>query len=465
MAVPLPTLRAAFSLAWPASLAAIVTPLLGLVDAGVLARAAGPADIAGVALAGAVFSLIYWPLGGLRMSAAGLSAQAHGAGDEAGLRAHLVKAGVICGGIGFVLLALKWPIAALAEVAMTSGTEASASATAAMRAYTDIRLWGVPAVALLAGGLGWLTGQGRLKLVMAVLVGVTLLNALLDVWFVLGLGYGVRGIAYGTLAAEVAGCAATGAAVAWVLVQRGGLRAFWDRARFAEDARRVVVMNTDMLVRTVILSLVFAWFVRAGGRFGDVTLAANQVLMNLVLLTTLVIDGAAIAAQTMVGQALGAKDARRARFAAAVRETSKLSAMLAVALFLGMLAFGVPLLRAVVPPTEEAGAVFAVGREYLGWVIAAPLVLAASFQLDGIFIGATRGRALRNGMIAAGIVFVAGVLALPPWLGNHGLWLAFALFMVARAGALLLAWGGFAPLVAGSEGAAPQRLHAEPSGA
>ena len=447
MPAPLPTFREAVSLAWPASLAAIVTPLLGLIDAGVLARAAGPADIAGVALAGAVFSLIYWPLGGLRMSAAGLSAQAHGAGDEAALRAHLVKAGAICGVIGLVLLALKVPIGTLAEVGMTSGTEASPAAAGAMRAYVDIRLWGVPAVALLAGGLGWLTGQGRLKLVMAVLVGITLMNAALDVWFVMGLGHGVRGIAYGTLVAEVTGCALTGLAILWVLAQRGGLFAHWDRGRFAEDARKVLAMNTDMLIRTVILSLVFAWFVRAGGRFGDVTLAANQVLMNLVLLTTLVIDGAAIAAQTMVGQALGAKDARRARFDRAVMETSKLSALLAVSLFAVMLVFGVPILRAVVPPGEEAGAVFAAGRAYLPWVIAAPLVLAASFQLDGIYIGATRGRALRDGMIVSGVVFVAGVFALPPLLANHGLWLAFALFMVVRAVTLLLAWRGFAPLV------------------
>ena len=452
----MPTMRAAFSLAWPASLAAIVTPLLGLVDAGVLARHAGPADIAGVALAGAVFSLIYWPLGGLRKSAAGLSAQAHGAGDEAGLRAHLVKAVAICGGIGFALLALKWPIAALAEVGMTSGTEASAAATEAMRAYTDIRLWGVPAVALLAGGLGWLTGQGRLKLVMAVLVSVTLLNAALDLWFVAGLGFGVRGIAYGTLAAEVAGCALCFGAVAWVLVQRGGLRASWDRSRFAEDSRRVLAMNADMLARTVILSLVFAWFVRAGGRFGDVTLAANQVLMNLVLLTTLVIDGAAIAAQTMVGQALGAKDRRAERFRAAVAETSKLSAVFAVALFALMLAFGADVLHAVVPPGADAGQVFAVGLEYLPWVIAAPLVLAASFQLDGIYIGATRGRALRDGMIAAGAVFVLCVIALPGALGNHGLWLAFAAFMAARAVFLLRAWDGFAPLTAP---ATPARLN------
>ena len=408
-----------------------------------LARAAGPADIAGVALAGAVFSLLYWPLGGLRMSAAGLAAQAHGAEDEPALRAHLVKALVISGAIGLALLALKLPIAALAEAGMTRGTEASPAAASAMRAYVDIRLWGVPAVALLAAGLGWLTGQGRLRSVMAVLISITALNALLDVWFVMGRGMGVTGIALGTLLAEVFGFLLTLGAVLLVLAGRGGLGRDWVPARFAEDARAVVSLNADMLVRTLILSLVFAWFVRAGGLFGDVTLAANQVLLNMVLVATLVIDGAAVAAQTLVGQAVGARRDVRARFAAAVHVTTRLSAILAVALFAALLVLGEASLRAVVPPGEDAALVFAEGQRYLWWVIASPLVLAASFQLDGIFIGATRGGALRNGMIVSAGVFVLGVLVLPGPLGNHGLWLAFALFMVARAVTLLLAWGGF----------------------
>ena len=443
MTVRLPTFRDAAALAWPASLAAIVTPILGLVDTGVLSRAAGPADLAGVALASAVFSLLYWTLGGLRMSAAGLAAQAHGGADEAGLRAHLVKAVVIAGAAGLVLLVLKHPIRVAAEAAMTGGTEASGAARAAMVAYTDIRLWGAVSVALMNALLGWLTGQGRIGLVMVVLVAVTALNAVLDAWFVLGMGLGVRGIAYGTLIAELTGGALCVLAVAHVLRRRGGLRTAWVPARFAEDLRGVLAFNTDMLVRTLVLALVFAWFVRAGGRFGDVTLAANQVLLGLVLVTTLLIDGGAVAAQTLVGQALGARAHRRARFDAAVAVTTRLSAGIALALFAGLLVLGLPALRLVVPPGEAAGAVFAAARGFLPWVIAAPLVLAASFQLDGVFIGATRGRALRNGMIASAGVFALGVWALPPVLGNHGLWLAFALFFAARAGTLLVVWSGF----------------------
>jgi MATE family multidrug resistance protein len=445
-------LRDAAALAWPASLAAIVAPLLGLIDTAVLARAAGPADIAGVALAGAVFSLLYWTLGGLRMSASGLAAQAHGAEDEAGVRAELVKAVGISAAIGLALLLLKHPIALLAEAAMTSGTEASGEAAAAMRTYVDIRLWGVPAVALSNACLGWLVGQGRLRLVMAVLVGIMGLNAGLDVWFVLYEGMGVRGIALGTLIAEVAGGGVLLAACVLVLRQRGGLRTSWVPARFAEDLRGVLSLNADLLLRTVILAFTFAWFVRAGGRFGDVTLAANQVLLQGVLVSTLVIDGAAVAAQTLVGQALGAREARRERFRAAVEATTKLAALIAGGLFLLLLLFGEAGLRAIVPPGEEAGTVFAEARGYLWWVIVAPLVLAPSFQLDGVFIGATKGRALRNGMIASAGVFAAGVRLLPPLMGNHGLWLAFALFMLARAATLLPAWPGLLG------DAAPRRL-------
>ena len=144
-----------------------------------------------------------------------------------------------------------------------------------------------------------------------------------------------------------------------------------------------------------------------------------------------------------MGQALGAQEARRARFDAAVRVTTQLSAGIALALFVLLLLFAGPILAEIVPRGSASGAVLAEARGYLPWVIAAPLVLAASFQLDGVFIGATRGRALRNGMIVSAGVFALGAFALPPTLGNHGLWLAFALFFAARAGTLLAVWSGF----------------------
>ncbi|MBB4659775.1 MATE family efflux transporter [Parvularcula dongshanensis] len=446
MAARSATVRSAFALAWPASLAAIVTPVLGLIDAAVLARAAGPTDMAGVALAAAVFSLLYWSFGFLRMSVAGLTAQADGRNDEGGVRVAVVQGLLIAAAVGFSLLLLKSPIAALSEVAMTHGTEASDGAAGAMRTYLAIRLFAAPCVMVTNALVGSLTGQGRMRAVMIVMLSVTALNALLDVVFVMGMGMGVAGIALGTAIAETVGALLAGLAVLRALERRGGVRLGWNRARLTEGWRAVLSLNLDIFLRTLVLSLVFAWFVRAGGQFGDVTLAANEVLLNLVLVPGLFLDGPAIAAETLTGRALGAKNERPARFAAAVRATTTLSALFAGALFLVMLVLGGAALALIVPPGSDAAAILGEARRYLPYAIASPLVLAAAFQLDGLYIGATRGRALRNAMLVSGVVFTALILLLPDLIGNHGVWAAFGLFMLSRAATLLAAWPGFAAL-------------------
>ncbi|WP_036766813.1 MATE family efflux transporter [Parvularcula oceani] len=443
----LPTLRSAFRIAWPASLAAIVTPLLGLIDTAVLTRGGSTADLAGVALAGAVFSLLYWSFGFLRMGLAGLTAQAEGRGDEAGSRAHLVQGVVLGGMIGLVLCVLRTPIADLSAYAMTAGNAASAEAVEAMRSYIEIRLFAAPLALMTTAGFGWLTGQGRTAAMMAVSLSITALNAGLDILFVLEFSMGVEGIALGTALAEGTGALLLALGILRVLHLRGGIRRDWILRRMNENLRGVASLNADIFLRTLILSVVFAYFVRAGGRFGDTVLAANQALMHIVLVTGLFLDGAAIAAETLVGQALGARSGAKDRFAAAVRATSMLSALGAFAMFALLLLFGGFVVETIIPAAENE-AVHEAAMRYLPWAVVSPLVLAASFQLDGIYIGATRGSALRNGMILSGLVFVLGMVALPGPLGNDGLWMAFGLFMLARAVTLLAFWPGFAPLTA-----------------
>jgi MATE family multidrug resistance protein len=447
MSARLPTMRTALAIAWPASLAAIVTPLLGLIDTAVLTRGGSIADLAGVALASAVFSLLYWSFGFLRMGLAGLTAQAEGRRDEAASRAHLAQGLVLGFLIGAALLLARPLIAELARFAMTTGNEASPEAASAMEQYILIRLWAAPLALFTVSANGWLTGQGRTGLMMVVSVAITAINAGLDILFVLGLGMGVGGIALGTALAEGAGALLMVLVLLRVLHQRGGIRIAWRRELMTHDLARVASLNADIFLRTAILSLIFAYFTRAGGQFGDLTLAANQALMHLVLVSGLFLDGAAIAAESLVGQALGAARRTRARFVAAVRATSRLAALTALALFAGLLLFGSDIIGLVVPQEENA-ALHAEALRYLPWAVGSPLVLAASFQLDGIYIGATRGAALRNGMILSGLVFVAGIVFLPGPLGNHGLWLAFGLFMLMRAATLLAFWPGFGPLTA-----------------
>ena len=423
----------------------MVTHFFAIVDTAVLARGADTADIAGVALAGAVFSLIYWSLGFLRMSLSGLTAQADGRQDEAGLRAHLVQGTVLGLGIGLLLLILRGPIETLATWAMGSNSEASPTALEGMGTYIRIRLLAAPFAIGTYASIGWLIGQGRIVWVMVAMISIAGLNAALDIWFVLGLGMGVDGIAIGTALAEATGFFLVGMIVLFTLHQRGGIRAHWQRARIRHNLTQVLSLNANIFIRTFCLAAVFAYFTRAGGQFGDITLAANQVLMQIVLAVGLLLDGPAIAAETLVGKALGNNQERRALFHEAVIHTRALALFLGASLTMLLFIFGAPILQAIVPAEANAAAVLAEAKAFMGWAIVSPLFLWAPFWLDGVYIGATRGRALRNSMLAAVGLFALCLYSLVPPFGNHGLWLAFGAFMLARAASLTLGWSGFRP--------------------
>ncbi|WOI54833.1 MATE family efflux transporter [Parvularcula sp. LCG005] len=424
-------------------MAAMITPLLGVVDMAVLARGATTTDIAGVSLAAAVFAIVYWTLGFLRMSLSGLSAQADGRNDEAGLRAHLIQGALLGFVLGFVLLILRLPISQAAQWIMGGGTDVSPGALGAMRDYIEIRLLAAPLAIAFFAGVGWLTGQGRTGLMMVVVVSVTILNAVLDAWFVLYLDWGVKGIAAGTALAEGLGTVLLGGVILGVLHRRGGIRQHWDLARLRENLRSILALNMDIAIRTFLLAFVFAWFARAGGQFGDITLAANEVLMHIVMTAGLLLDGPAIAAETLVGKALGATNDRRARFHEAVRSTSTLAIGAALCLTIILWLAAQPVIDLVIPPQGDMRDLRAVIGQYYPWAIIGPIVMMVPFQLDGIFIGAMRGNVLRNAMLASVGLFAAALIGVVPILGNHGLWLAFVVFMLSRGVMLLIAWPGF----------------------
>ncbi|VAW03576.1 hypothetical protein MNBD_ALPHA05-1737, partial [hydrothermal vent metagenome] len=209
--------RRIFALAWPASVAASVTPLLGAVDVWALARSDRPLDIAAVGLAAVIFSLAYWSFGFIRMSVAGLTAQAVGAENETEARAALVRGAAIGGGVGLVFVLLQFPLGLLAFKALAIGTDVSAATFDAAREYYSIRIWGAPFALASYAAFGWLTARERTDYLMIVSVFITGLNIVLDYWFVIGLGWGAAGVAAGTLIAEVAGFFACLVFVALVL--------------------------------------------------------------------------------------------------------------------------------------------------------------------------------------------------------------------------------------------------------
>ncbi len=438
-AKPSVSYRDILRLAWPASVAASVTPLLGAVDVWALAQSARPLDIAAVGLGSVIFSLAYWTFGFIRMSVAGLTAQAAGAEDESEARAALVRGGVIGAGVGVILVLLQFPIGQLSFQLLGTGSEASAETLDHGRTYFDIRIWGAPFALASYAAFGWLTARGRTDFLMAASLFMTLLNIALDYWFVVGLNWGAAGVAWGTLIAEIAGFFAAMGFVLLIMKKEGGLRGHWRPAEFwrADRLRRTAAINMDIFIRTLLLAFSFAWFVQRGGAFGDVTLAANQALLQLFLFTGLALDGTAIAAETLVGQAVGARDreAGKARYKEAVRKTFILASAAAVFFTLFYWIAGSPLAALLTPEGPIRDAM----NDYMPWVIISPLIVVIGFQLDGIFIGATRSREMRDSMILSAPVFIAASIWLAERWDNHGLWAAFSLYFLLR-GATLTIW-------------------------
>lgn len=420
-----PTHRDVLAIGVPVMLSNVTTPLLGLVDTGVVGQLPEPAYIGAVALGALVFTFVFWAFGFLRMGTTGLTAQALGARDDAEVVAQLGRALLLAAAAGVALIALQWPIRA-AAFALLPGTE---RVEALARAYFDVRIFAAPATLANYALLGWFIGLGRASTALVLQLVLNLTNILLDAWFVLGLGWDVRGVALGTAIAEHV-AAAVGLWLAWRQLRRRGHRTPFRRLGDARPLRRMLAVNADIMIRSLALLTVFAGFTAAGARAGDVVLAANAVLMQFVAFCAWHLDGLAFAAESLVGRAVGAR--HRAAFAAAVRRTTGWAAVVAVLLALGIALAGPRVidLLSVDPAVRRAA------REFLPWAAAAPLLGVWAFQLDGVFIGATRTAEMRNAMLAS-LAICAAAWWLLRGFGNHGLWAAFAVHYVARTGTLL----------------------------
>ncbi len=434
--------RRILALAWPASIASSITPLLGAIDVWALGQSPRPLAIAAVGLAATLFSLAYWTCGFIRMSVAGLTAQAIGANDFGEARLAFARALALGLVIGIVMVIFQWPISQLSFHLLGLGSQASAQTFHDAEQYFNIRIWGAPFALATYACLGWLTARGRTDLLMISAVATTMLNAVLDIIFVLHFDKGVAGIALGTLIAEVAGFLISAWFVARILSQDGLLRTPIDKLTLLNKSAmsRMATVNADIFIRTLLLAFSFSWFIQRGSAFGDVVLAANQLLLQLFLFTGLALDGSAIAAETLVGRVMGERDKRQAleRYSIILRRGFVLASAGAVLFSLVYLIAGDQLIRLLTDSEQiSASAIM-----YMPWVIVSPFVVMVCFQLDGIFVGATRSRAMRDTMIISVIVFVPLSLWLAGLMGNHGLWLAFMMYFLARGITLAMALPG-----------------------
>lgn len=411
-------------IALPIVLSNATVPILGAVDTGVVGQLGEAAPIGAVGIGAVILSTIYWIFGFLRMGTTGLAAQARGAGDEAETGALLMRGLLLAGGAGlFFILAqalVFWGAFTLAP--------ASAEVEGLARQYLEIRIWGAPATIGLYAVTGWLIAMERTRGVFLLQIWMNGLNIVLDLWFVLGLGWGVEGVATATLIAEWSGLALG----LWLCGSAFAGDQWHDWARIFDRLRikRMMQVNGDIMVRSVLLNLSFTTFLFLGADLGDVTLAANQVLIQLLQMTAFALDGFAFSAEALVGGAVGARDPARLRRAAIVSSYWGVGFSVALAMVFWWGGPALIDLMATAPQVRETA------RHYLIWVALAPLISVASFMFDGIYIGATWTRDMRIAMIQAVGIYVIALVIFVPALGNHGLWLALMVLNIARAATL-----------------------------
>ncbi len=414
--------RRVWRLSGPIILSNLSVPLLGAVDTAVMGHQPDAAFIGAVAVGALIFSIVYWGFGFLRMGTTGFTAQADGAGDDAELRATLARPMLLAGAIALAILLLQWPIA---EIAF-SLIDPSDSVESLGRIYFGIRIWGAPATLMTYALLGWLLGVSRARDVLLLTVTLNGINIALTLFLVLELDWGIAGAAWGTLIAEYLALA-LGFGLAFSELRRRGGR--WEMPRILDRPRLTALfrVNIDIFIRTLCLETAFAVFLAISAKFGDTRLAGNAILMQLQTFMSYGLDGFAHAAEVLAGGAYGARN--RAAFRRMVEISTLWAAVLSGAVCLAYFLFGETILALFTDLPE----VRAAARSYLPWLALSPIVSVWSFQLDGIFIGATRTGEMRNAMLASLLVFLVSAALLVPLLENHGLWLAFLIFMLARA--------------------------------
>ena len=414
------THRRVLTIAFPIVISNASVPILGLVDTGVIGQMGLAAPIGAVGIGAIILGALYWIFGFLRMGTVGLTSQALGAKDHSEVAALFFRVtgiGLIAG-VGFILF--QWPLFAAAFWISPASGEVELLA----REYMSIRIWSAPAAIAIYGLSGWLIAQERTGAVLAIQLLMNLGNIILDIWFVLGLGLGVEGVAIATLIAEWFGlalglylCRSVFSNFAWKMWQQ-----IMDQSRLV----RMAQVNGDILIRSVLLQAGFVSFLFFGANLGDVTLAANQVLLQFVHVASHSMDGFVFAGEALVGQAVGARALAELRRSAIVTAVWAFSAGIIIALIVW---FAGPFFIDLMAKDEN---VQAAARLYIPHVALVPILGAMAWMLDGVFIGATRTKDMRNMMIVSFLGYCIFIALLLPSFGNHGLWMAMNGFFILR---------------------------------
>lgn len=409
------------AIAWPMILAGASVPLLGIVDTAILGHLDEVTFLSAVAVGASALSLLLWLLSFLRMGTTGLVARAWGGQDNQQCRELLWQSLSLALVLGVLLILLQQPVFQLILWLLGPSDEIRNFALE----YCHIRIWAAPAALCSYAAIGWLLGLQRARQTLVILATTNIANIGLDFFFIMGLDLNSAGAAWASLLAEYIGVAIAIIFVRRELKQLGGdvdPRTLLQPRTY----KRLLTVNRDLFIRTACVVFTFTFFTAQGARLGDEILAVNAILMQLVMLTSYGLDGIAHAAESLTGHAVGAKDPNRFRVTcgATLQWGGGVALMASLAFFL----FQQPIIALFTSLPE----VVTLTNSYYGWLVLMPLLAAGCFILDGVFLGADHTHTMRN------IMFVAtALLFLPAWwlaqpLGNHGLWLAFAVFMAGR---------------------------------
>lgn len=402
-------------------LANVAVQLRGAVDTAVVGHLPEPYFLVAVATGTTIFNFIFFSFNCLRMGTTAPTAQAAGRGDMHEVRAILWRALILSGLISGSLLLLHIPIIDLALWLFPASAEAESHA----RTFFLIRIWAMPATLATYAIIGWLFGLEDAKVPLYLQIATNAINIVLDFLFVFGLGWGVAGVAAAGLIADFAGLFLA-AIVIYQRLRRMDVRSSWAGIVDAAQMRRMLAINRDIFLRTFCVVSVSAIFIAQSAALGDLDAAANQILLNFLLFTSFGIDGLAFAAEALIGEAIGRGDRRR--FQIAVRAVLVWTAIFAVVNTLVYWLFGLQIVYLM----TNIESVRQTAELYILWSIAMPLVSSWAFTFDGIFIGATRTKTLRNSMFVAFCAFLLIVFGPSTISDNHVLWFAFFIFLALR---------------------------------
>lgn len=399
----------------------ITVPLLGMVDTGVTGHLENAVYLGAVAIGSTLFGFLYSGVNFLRMGTTGITAQRYGANDDDGLRVALGQALVVALAIAAALILLQVPLVTLAMKLLGPGPAVADFASQ----YFSIRIWSAPATLVNYALIGWFIGLQNARIPLYIVLAINLTNIVLDLVFVLLLGMKVDGVAAASVIAEFTGAAVGISFAISELRHRGGHLLVSHLTTFDEYAEFFSV-NANLFIRTMALMFAFAFVTAAGARMGGLILAANAVLMNLLHLVAFALDGLAHAAEALVGKAAGAKN--RQALERSVQLTMRWSFCFAVGFSILFWITGPIFVRLLTDIPEVVDSTL----QYLPWLIVAPVIAMWAYLYDGVFVGATRAKEMRNSMVASTfLVFVPAWFAFR-FLGNHGLWLAFMIFLASR---------------------------------